>query len=96
MIGKFTFENYKNGVDKYPDKYFDIIFIDGRARNSCVKKRITKIRQDGIIILDNSKRDIYQDSIELLRNYRRSDFFGFEPYSIYPRQTSVWIIKELD
>ena len=38
---KMIFKKYVNSIDKYPQKYFDVIFIDGRARNSCVKKSIT-------------------------------------------------------
>ena len=90
------FKKYVNSIDKYPDKYFDVIFIDGRARNSCVKKSIAKIRPDGIIILDNSEREEYQESLSLLSKYRRIDFYGFGSYSIYPSQTSVWFISKLD
>ena len=91
-----SFKKYVNSIDKYPQKYFDVIFIDGRDRNSCVKKSITKIQQDGIIILDNSERERYQESISLLSKYKRIDFYGFGPYSYYPWQTSVWFINNSD
>ena len=91
-----SFKKYVNSIDKYPQKYFDVIFIDGRDRNSCVKKSITKIRQDGIIILDNSERKRYQESITLLSKYKRIDFYGFGPYRLYPWQTSVWFINKSD
>ena len=93
---KLSFKKYVNSIEKYPQKYFDIIFIDGRARNSCVKKSLTKIRQDGIIILDNSERTIYHESILLLSKYKRIDFYGFGPYSIYPWQTTIWFIDGSD
>ncbi len=91
-----TFKKYVNSIDKYPQKYFDVIFIDGRARNSCVKKSITKIRQDGIIILDNSQRKRYQESFSLFNKYKRIDFYGFGPYRFTPWQTSVWVINNSD
>ena len=93
---KLSFKKYVNSIEKYPQKYFDIIFIDGRARNSCVKKSLTKIRQDGIIILDNSERTIYHESILLLSKYKRIDFYGFGPYRIYPWQTTIWFIDGSD
>ena len=96
VYSNMSFKKYVNSMDKYPQKYFDVIFIDGRDRNSCVKKSITKIRQDGIIILDNSEREIYQESICLLSKYKRIDFYGFGPCSIYPWQTSVWFINSSD
>jgi len=96
VYSNLSFKKYVNSIDKYPQKYFDVIFIDGRDRNSCVTKSITKIRQDGIIILDNSEREKYQESISLLSKYKRIDFYGFGPYSIHPWQTSVWFINSSD
>ena len=90
------FKKYVNSIDKYPQKYFDVIFIDGRARNSCVKKSMTKIRQDGIIILDDSERERYQESLSLLIKYKRIDFYGLGPYSLSPWKTSVWFINNPD
>ena len=91
-----TFKKYVNSIDKYPQKYFDVIFIDGRARISCFKKSITKIRQEGIIILDNSQRKRYQESLSLFNKYKRIDFYGFGPYRFTPWQTSVWFINNSD
>jgi len=90
------FKKYVNSIDKYPQKYLDVIFIDGRARNSCVKKSLSKIRQDGIIILDNSQRKRYQESFLLLSKYKRIDFDGFGPYRFTPWQTTVWFINNSD
>jgi len=90
------FKKYVNSINKYPQDYFDVIFIDGRVRNLCVKKSLNKIRQDGIIILDDSEREEYQESISLLSRYKRIDFYGFGPYRLYPRQTSIWFINNSD
>ncbi len=54
-----SFERYVQAIDKYPDKYFDVIFIDGRARPSCLSRAIPKVKNSGLIVLDNADREYY-------------------------------------
>jgi predicted O-methyltransferase YrrM len=54
------YENYFEVVNKYPDNYFDFILIDGRARVECTFNSIAKLKQGGIMVLDNSERKRYQ------------------------------------
>jgi predicted O-methyltransferase YrrM len=53
------FNNYSSKVNEYPDEYFDFVLIDGRARVKCGLNAITKLKKDGIFVLDNSERPRY-------------------------------------
>lgn len=85
-----SFENYVRSIEEYPDRGFDLVIVDGRARLSCVFHALGKIRPGGYLMLDDSDRQEYEEAISLLADYKRTDFFGIDPYSMYSRQTSVW------
>jgi hypothetical protein len=71
------FEQYVRQIDSFPDNYFDIILIDGRSRPSCLKHSITKIKPNGLIILDNSNRKYYLDlSKTYIKNFQLMRFKG--------------------
>jgi len=88
-----NFEKYVKSIEKYPDGSFDLVIVDGRARSSCIRHAPSKIRPGGYLMLDNSERQRYSDSISLLAGYKRTDFFGIGPYITYLWQTSVWKIE---
>jgi len=86
------FKNYAMSIDCYPDQYFDILLIDGRARPSCFKHSITKVKKGGFIILDNSERNYYYLIHESLdsKNWKKYNFYGPGPYGWNFWQTSCW------
>ena len=53
------FFNYVNFIDSLENK-FDVIFIDGRVRQECLKLAKHYIKSGGIIILDDSNRSRYK------------------------------------
>jgi hypothetical protein len=87
-----TFRDYASSIDKYPEEYFDLILIDGRARPSCFKHAVPKVkRRGGIIMLDNTDRDYYLKNIgNLVEGTKFLDFPGFVPGLITPSRTSGW------
>lgn len=56
------FDNYVKTIEKYPDRYFDVIVVDGRQRNQCFKLALKKIKKNGIIVFDNFEREFYKKS----------------------------------
>ena len=54
------FVNYVNFIDSLGKK-FDVIFIDGRARQECLKLAKQYLKPGGIIILDDSNRLRYKN-----------------------------------
>jgi predicted O-methyltransferase YrrM len=87
---KYDFKEYVEAIDKFPDNYFDLIIIDGRARSSCIKHSVKKVKKNGYLLLDNSERLNYQSAINLLSKFKRTDYFGFGPTLNTFWQTSIW------
>ena len=93
-VGK-SFEGYVRSIEEYPDRYFDLVFVDGMARLSCIFHALSKIRPGGYLLLDNSDLPEYKEARSFLADYKRTDFFGIGPYlyEVPLWQTSVWEIK---
>jgi hypothetical protein len=54
-----NFERYVKAIDVYPDNHFDVIIVDGRARPSCIKHALPKLKPNGWLVVDNSDRSYY-------------------------------------
>lgn len=78
------------------DREFDIVIIDGRDRVNCARNSLCALKEDGIVIWDNSDREKYQEGYDfLLRNgFRRIDFWGLGPINSYQWCTSVFYRKD--
>jgi len=92
-FNKSIFKNYVSFIDTFSDAYFDLILIDGRARTSCLKHSIPKLKTGGYLVLDNSERSYY---IEQQKERMKKEFglilnsFAPLPYSIGFSRTSIW------
>lgn len=85
------FRRYVETIDAYPDAYFDLILIDGRARPSCFKHALAKVRVNGHIVWDNSDRTYYHRAMEQASNrFQRRDMPGPVPYIDYFTCTTAW------
>lgn len=71
---------------------FDIVIVDGRDRVNCLKNSVDSLTTRGVMILDDSERERYQDGIKFLTGlgFRRLDFTGISPGEFYPKATSVF------
>jgi hypothetical protein len=87
-------EAYPAVIDRYPEP-FDVIVVDGAARGrtrlKCAKRAIGKLRDGGMIILDNS--DWLPESARLLRESGliQVDMTGFAPISGHTQTTSFFL-----
>ncbi len=54
-----SFERYVKAIDPFPEESFDIVVVDGRARNGCVKRAIPRVKRGGYLVVDNSERAYY-------------------------------------
>ena len=87
----YDFSHYVQQIDEFPDEYFDIIMIDGRARPSCIKRSLSKVRVGGFMIVDNTDRDYYlRETIDSLKNFSRQEFFGLVPVATCISQTDFF------
>lgn len=62
--GQF-FDDYVAKIDDV-DGTFDLIVIDGRVREACLERAVTRLSEGGIILLDDYKRKRYQTAAESL------------------------------
>jgi len=80
-----SFREYASAIERYEDNYFDIVLIDGRARPSCFKHAVAKVKFGGYIVLDNAEREQYrwvQEAAEKL-GFEVREFWGPGPYNRY-------------
>lgn len=87
-----SFNRYASYIDRFPDDYFDLVLVDGRARPSCIKHAVSKVKKGGYLVLDNAERRYY---LSHSRCYL-SDFtlvlnkFAPAPYVQHFTQTNIW------
>jgi hypothetical protein len=83
-------DDYVNAIREQPD-LFDVVIVDGRWRHACVEAAMNKVRDDGLIVLDNSDR--YPKATRCLRDSDRFqvDFSGFGPVNNYAWTTSIFL-----
>ena len=47
-------KSYSSSLSKFKDQYFDFGLVDGHFRMECIYNSLSKIRPNGILIIDNS------------------------------------------
>lgn len=74
------------------DKKFDIIIVDGRDRVNCCKYSVDALSATGVLILDDSERQVYNDARILLKSqgFKEISFSGISPGLFYEKATSVF------
>jgi predicted O-methyltransferase YrrM len=91
----FIDNDYSLEIDKFDNYYFDIISIDGRNRVECFKHAEPKLKNDGLMILDNSERPWYVSIFDLYQTKKRYDFIQQKPdkYGFFSSgwTTTIWI-----
>lgn len=75
-----SFRRYVSQIDSFPDDYFDVILIDGRARPACIAHSGCKVKHGGFLILDNAERSYYTDKTQsFLQGFKCKSFPGVGP-----------------
>lgn len=65
------YADYFSFIATYPDKHFDFIMVDGRARVECCLNAIPKLKSGGIFVLDNSDRPRYRPVFKVLDSWKK-------------------------
>jgi predicted O-methyltransferase YrrM len=83
---------YVGVIERFPARFFDVVVVDGMERLTCVRSALPHLKDDGLLILDNSDRPAYRPAVEYLadQGMGRIDFFGFTPGLGVPSCTSVF------
>lgn len=71
---------------------FDIIIVDGRDRVNCCKNSVDALTANGVLVLDDSEREIYQEARLFLiqKGFKELPFTGISPGLFYNKTTSVF------
>ncbi len=85
---------YPKAIHEYEED-FDIIVVDGRCRQECVIEALKKLKDDGMVILDNSER--YGQTSAMLRaaDLIEVDMAGFGPINNYTTTTSFYFRRNI-
>lgn len=67
---------------------FDLVVIDGRAREACLTRALSHLADDGLIVFDNTRRSRYRRAISSAGVDERR-YAGLTPTLPYPDQTSI-------
>lgn len=86
-LPNLNFQSYIEVVKELGNQ-FDIIIIDGRCREACLKAALPYLKPSGIIIFDNANRKRYQAALAQ-SNLTIQRFGGFAPGSPFPSETAI-------
>lgn len=77
-------ESYVSQIDNFQDKHFDVVIVDGHSRVECLKHAVKKVKQGGILILDNSELPEYDSFFKQMKNVEVKRFSnGVQETSIF-------------
>ena len=88
------YDDYAKSIMQYPDNYFDLVVVDGRARPSCMFHALTKIKKNGVLLLDQSERSYY---LEKMRDFLKPhewleiSYMAPLPYNLHFTETTFFI-----
>lgn len=87
------FSDYVETIDRVGGQ-FDLVVVDGRAREACLQAAIPHLAPNGLIVYDNSLRKRYAEAIAGSGLVERR-FPGLTPTLPYPDQTSVLSVETM-
>lgn len=82
------FGAYVAAVDDQ-DGVFDLVVIDGRAREACLARAVRHLAEDGLIVFDNVDRRRYRDAISAQPGIEVRWTRGLTPSLPYPTRTAL-------
>ena len=81
------FTAYVSTIDAV-DGDFDLVVIDGRAREACLDQAVPRLAPGGLVVFDNSRRRRYRQAIER-SGLQEQVLTGLTPTLPYSEQTSL-------
>lgn len=82
---------YSNFVAQYQYQ-FDVVFIDGRDRVTCIHQALGALKPGGVLILDNSDEAEYSDGLGFMKanGYKQLHFKGPGPITPAVWRTTIF------
>lgn len=71
---------------------YDLIIVDANDRVNCTKQALTALSDKGVVILDDSDREEYQEAFDIMaqNKYREITFWGISPGYFNRKATTVF------
>ena len=88
------FTDYVHAVDALPGQ-FDLVVIDGRAREACLPRALARLAEGGMVVFDNVDRRRYRAALAAEGGIDVLVTRGLTPSLPYPTRTAV-VTKTLD
>jgi hypothetical protein len=80
--------DYIRSISQFPDKFFDLIIIDGRERLHCLLEALPKLSDTGTILFDDSHRPRYKELFSIMKNWEKKSFdFGLAQTTFFSRKS---------
>ena len=91
------FLSYVAELMTFPREHFDVIIVDGMAREACARIAADRLNPNGFIVFDNSDREEYANAYKHLleQGFARINYWGPGPINPYEWCTSIFT-KSLD
>jgi hypothetical protein len=90
-LSSVNFKSYVRSIHEFQTHY-DLIIIDGRSREACLKECLPFLKPNGIIVFDNSNRKRYQAILQN-ENVVVQRFYGRVPGSPFKSETAILKLK---
>jgi hypothetical protein len=87
--------DYCRVIGSTEDQY-DVVIVDGRDRVNCVKQSVSALSPRGVIVLDDSQRDKYQEGIEFAKRngFRALNLEGLKATGAGIDRTTIFYREE--
>lgn len=90
-----SFEQYARAIQRFPEEYFDVVLVDGRARPSCIKQALPHLKKGGLLVIDNTERTYYLTAFtEQQKKGFRTELHLLAPSPYAPDFTRTTILRK--
>lgn len=91
-----SFERYARSIDRFPEAYFDLILVDGRARPSCIQQALPHLKKGGLLVVDNTERPYYLAPFQdIIRTQFKTEVDRYAPVAYTPDFTKTTVLRKL-
>ncbi len=91
-----SYEKYVKTIHQFPESFFDVVLVDGRARPSCIFESFSHLKRGGLLVVDNMERDYYHTAArELFAQKFTTELAGCKPIPYSQDFVNTMILKKL-
>lgn len=80
-------DGYVRSIERISGR-FDVIVIDGLRREACLRQAVQKVKEDGVIVFDDSARALWSPAVDASGLFVKR-FTGLAVSLPYPSETAI-------